>query len=596
MRSIDETEAHYPAVKVYRSSFSGFFAVGFFSIFVNLGTLVSPIYMQQIFDRVLQSSHLETLVFLTVIVFFFLAIIAILDAIRGSILASVARWWDESVHADLLAAIVQHSRAKGSSHAHAVNDLATIRQFVGSPSVLPFFDGPWMPLFMLAVTLIHPWLGLVAVGAAVLLLLLAGINDRITRHKMKGLAEHRSRAQSTVDVAARHSESVYSMGMLPGVLTRFREDNSKVAQAMYDVASSSAKIGALTKFVRFSAQISILGLGAYLATNGQISAGSMIAASIIMGRALAPAEQALGAWRSLVGAMQAHNRITNLLRMAPVAPPRIQQPKVHGKLDLKSASYALPGRERPILRALDLQIEAGTLIGLVGPSGSGKSTLCRLLIGALEPTSGSVRLDGVAMKNWSQQQLGQNVGYLAQSVELMEGSIRENIARLSEPDDTAVIQAARLAGCHELINSLPEGYETQIGIGRSTLSGGQAQRIGFARAIYKLPKLIVLDEPNANLDAEGENALQDCIFKLRSLGSTVIVVSHRPAALAKADLIVTLGMGQILQKQSGEEYLRRTIRPVGDALKKLGKLKPSTTSANEKSAAAPRSWHGGANG
>lgn len=566
-------ERSYPALKVYRSSWSGFFAVGFFSFFVNLGALVSPIYMQQIFDRVMQSRHVETLIFLTVIVIFFLAVIAMLDAIRGSILASIARWWDETVHPDLLMAIVQSARAKGVSRAHAVSDLASIRQFVGSPSVLPFFDGPWVPFFILAIMLIHPALGLVAISAGLILVVIAVLNDRVTRSRMAGSSAARSRAQSTVDVAAQHADSVFSMGMLPGIMTRFKEDNDAVAGAQFAVASFTAKTSAISKFVRFTAQIGVLGLGAYYATLGDMTPGGMIAASIIMGRALAPAEQALGAWRSFVGAMQSHKRLTDLFLNAPLVLPKTQQPAVSGHLQINSVSLILPQQDKPLLRGVNLELQPATLNAIVGPSGSGKSTLCRMLIGALEPTSGSVRLDGVAMRNWDLTQLGQNVGYLAQSVELLHGSVKDNIARMGQPDDEEVVAAAQLAGCHDLINTLPQGYDTVIGPGGLKLSGGQAQRVGFARAIYGLPKLIVLDEPNANLDSEGDASLHESLLRLRDLGATVVIITHRPAALAKMDLIITLAEGGIQDVKSGEDYVKSTLRPVNDMLKKMSKFK-----------------------
>ncbi|UFI06564.1 type I secretion system permease/ATPase [Roseibium aggregatum] len=568
-------ESVYPALKVYRSSWAGFLAVGFFSIFVNLGTLASPLYMQQIFDRVMQSGHLETLVFLTMIVIFFLAVIAVLDAIRGSILASIAKWWDETVHADLLHAVIQTARSTGKSHSHAMNDLATIRQFVGSSSVLPFFDGPWVPFFVGAIILIHPALGFVAIAAGVLLVIIAGINDTVTRRRMAGAAAARVRAQQTIDIATQHAESVYSMGMLPGVLARYRNDNELVANSTFAVAAFSAKTAAITKFIRFTAQISVLGLGAYFATLGEITPGGMIAASIIMGRALAPAEQAIGAWRGIVGAMQSHRRLNDIFLAAPLHFDRTQQPDPSGHLQLKGVNLLVSGQERPLLRNITIDIKPATLNAIVGHSGSGKSTLCKLLIGAMDPSSGSVRLDGVAMRNWDPQQLGRNIGYLSQSVELLYGTVKENIARMGEPDDEKVVTAARLAGCHDMINSLPNGYETLIGPGGLRLSGGQAQRVGLARAIYNKPKLIILDEPNSNLDSDGEASLQECLVLLREQGCTVIIVSHRPSALSKVDLIITLADGTIQKTQTGEEFMKHAIRPVSDILQKLGKVQPA---------------------
>ncbi|MEX3009617.1 type I secretion system permease/ATPase [Hoeflea sp. TYP-13] len=573
MSQIKTIKDKYPALDVYRSSWTGFFAVGFFSFFVNLGALASPVYMQQIFDRVMQSRHIETLIFLTVLVIFFLAVIAVLDGVRGSMLAKIAYWWDETVHSDLLVAIVEVARAKGISHAQSINDLMTVRQFVGGPSVLPIFDGPWMPIFIFAIALIHPWLGIVAVVAAALLFICAGINDRVTRRRMNGLGERQNRAQSTADIATRHADSVYSMGMLDGIVQRFKDDNGFVAQAMYRVSAFSAKISALSKFIRFSAQISVLGLGAYLATVGEMTSGGMIAASIILGRALAPAEQSMGAWRSLVAAVLAHRRIKQVFLNAPGEQEKLKQPAARGYVELRGVSFIMPGMECPILRGIDIAFPAKSIIAIVGASGSGKSTLCKMLIGALEPTAGSVRLDGVSIRNWDREQFGESIGYLAQSVQLLDATIKDNIARMGEVDEFEVVEAAQLAGCHDMINQLPKGYETLIGPSGVNLSGGQAQRIGFARAVYRQPKLVVLDEPNSNLDAEGDMAFQKGISDLRERGSTVIIVSHKPAALSKVDLIVTVKDGGIEKTQTREDFLKSAIRPLNDVLEKLNDAK-----------------------
>jgi len=566
-------QKEYPALNVYRSSWSGFTAVAFFSIFVNFGALVSPLYMQQIFDRVMQSRHLETLLYLTLIVIFFLAVIAVLDGIRSAILANISKWWDETVRADLVKAVIQTARAQGLSHAHAVNDLITIRQFVGSSGVLPFFDGPWVPFFILAITLIHPALGIVATVAAVLLLALAFVNDRLTRKTMEGIGGARSRAQSTIDIAAQNAETVHSMGMLSGVLQRFDKDNSQVSDATHKVALITARTSAISKFIRYTAQIGVLGLGAYYATLGEITSGGMIAASIIMGRALAPAEQALSAWRGLVGTIQAHQRLTRLFLNAPVQHERTRQPMPRGHVTLNRVTLFFKGLEKPVLRDINLDLSPGKLVALIGSSASGKSTLCKLLIGSLTPSSGSVRLDGAAIQNWDADQLGRTIGYLAQNVQLLPGTVKENISRLGEGDDRLVVAAAQMAGCHDLINSLPNGYETVVGPGGHNLSGGQAQRIGLARAIYGQPKLIVLDEPNANLDSEGEAALQSCVLALRDMESTVIIVSHRPFALSKVDLIISMKDGSIEKMQTGEEYMKRAVKPLNNILEKIGQIK-----------------------
>lgn len=565
----------HPALRVVLDSWSGFLTVGVFSLFVNFGALLSPIYMQQVFDRVLQSRHLETLVYLSLLIIGLLALVAVLDGVRGALLARISRWWDEVVQAELFSAIVRTAQSKGIVQTQVMNDLGSIRQFVGGPSILPFFDGPWMPVFLTAIALVHPWLGIVAACAAAMLFVIAALNDIVTRRQMEGLGGIQARAQTLLDLAARHADSVMSMGMLPGILKRFRSDGDHVAETTYQVGAFTAVVGAFSRFVRFTAQIAVLGLGAYLATTGEITGGAMIAASIIMGRALAPADQALGAWRTFVAARHAQRRITEVLSAAATAPEKSLQPAPVGRVDFDGVTLMLPGMERPLLRAIDLKIEPAQVVAIVGSSGAGKSMFCKLLVGALNPSAGSVRLDGVAMANWSEDQFAKVVGYLPQTVQLMDGTVAENIARMRTPDSAAVLEAARLAGCHDLINRLPKGYDTPIGAGGITLSGGQAQRIGLARALYGNPRLLVLDEPNANLDGEGDAALQQALKRMSELGSTIFIVSHRPTSLTHVDLIVTIENGVIARKQTREEFFRAAVAPVEEIFRRLRPRAPS---------------------
>jgi ATP-binding cassette subfamily C protein/ATP-binding cassette subfamily C protein EexD len=321
---------------------------------------------------------------------------------------------------------------------------------------------------------------------------------------------------------------------------------------MYRVGAFTAKMSAFSKFVRFSAQIAVLGLGAYLATLGEITAGAMIAASIIMGRALAPADQAMGAWRGFIAARNAQRRIRDVFLSVPVESEKLLQPSARGHVTFEGVALMLPGMEKPLLRSIDLDVPPSRIVAIVGASGSGKSTFCRMLIGAVNPNAGSVRLDGVTIANWNREQFSRSVGYLAQSVQLLDGTVSENIARMGQPDSATVVEAAHLAGCHDLINRLPQGYDTVIGSSGVMLSGGQAQRIGLARALYGKPRLLVLDEPNANLDSEGDAALQNAIVKMREAGSAVFIVSHRPTALSQVDLIVTIDNGTIAKTQTRE--------------------------------------------
>ncbi|MGR3632167.1 MAG: type I secretion system permease/ATPase [Limimaricola soesokkakensis] len=567
-KTIAQQQKLYPALNVGKAARPAFFWVGFFSFFVNLSALVSPIYMQQIFDRVMQSRHLETLFFLTMVVIGALAMFAMLDAVRGGILAKIATWWDEAVQPDLLRATVQTARARGGRELGAMSDLAQVRQFVGSSAILPIFDAPWMPLFLCAIALIHPVLGMVALATAICLFALAAINDFVVRRRLEGVGGFQRRASQTADLAVQNAETIHALDMLPGVLAKFRADSGLAGTAQHRVATYTARMAAFSKFMRITAQIAVLGLGAYFAMLGEMTSGGMIAASIILGRALAPAEQALGAWRSFVAARQAHARIHQILVGAPADEERMQQPPLRGRVEFSEIGLRLPGALRPVLRGVTLTIPEATIVAIVGPSGSGKSTLCKMLIGAIEPSAGSIRIDGAEVSNWNRPELARQMGYLGQKVELFDGTVAENIARFQEPDPAKVMKAASLAGCHDLVNGLPDGYETQVGPGGLNLSGGQAQRIGLARAIYGDPKLLVLDEPNANLDASGDESLQQAIRTLRKEGATIVIVSHKTTALTDVDLVVSMNAGTIAKTRTRDEFLREIFTPVSESIRK----------------------------
>jgi PrtD family type I secretion system ABC transporter len=339
----------------------------------------------------------------------------------------------------------------------------------------------------------------------------------------------------------------------------------------------TATVGGISKFVRTAVQILIMAAGAYLITKGELTSGGMIAGSIILGRALQPAEQALGAWRSFTNARQAHHRLMALLEAAPADAHKIELPEPKGLISIEGASFQIPGQDRPILRGVNLTIEPGTIVALMGTSASGKSTLCKLLIGALQPTTGAVRLDGASLKSWNEAQLGRTLGYLPQSVDLFTGTVRENIARLSDPVDADVIAAAERAGCHDLIVRLPTSYETEVGEGGAALSGGQRQRIALARALYGNPKVVILDEPNANLDNEGEAALHKAIRDLKASGTTIILVSHRMAALAVVDKVAVLKDGVIERYEDRNVILKDLLTPVSNqAQPKTDVPKPAT--------------------
>lgn len=559
----DRTRTGTPsgAPNIVELAMPAFVIVFVLSFFINLSVLVSPLYMQNIFDRVLQTHHSETLVWLTIVTMLVLLVIGALEALRGIVLARVGRWWDETLREEVLSVAVDQARRTGLNTSSVVQDLATVRGFAGSGAALPFFDAPWMPLFLGVIALIHPLLGVIAAVAAAVLVGLAILIERGSRALQGTVADEASRGSGLALSMIRNADSVFAMGMQRTLVDRYKrlqEPVLTIAQRMADYASM---ITGLTKFVRLGVQIFILAIGAWLVIRNEITSGGMIAASIILGRALAPAEQALGAWRNFVQARGAHRRLADLLSLAEPVIDGMKLPLPKGAVDVENLTFVLPGQERPILKQITFQLPAGRTLALIGPSASGKSTLCRMLIGSWLPTQGAVRLDGAAISRWNREQASLHVGYMAQAVELFAGSVKENIARFTPASDADIVAAATLAGCHDLILRLPHGYETEIGEGGAYLSGGQRQRIGLARAVFGDPRLVVLDEPNSNLDNEGELALIRTIAGLKERGATVILVSHRASALNAADIIGIMREG-VLERFGPRDAILHDLKSV----------------------------------
>ncbi len=539
----------------------GFILISTLSFFVNLSVLTSPLYMQQVFDRVLQTQHTETLLYLTMIVVVFLAVFSFLDVLRTQALSRLGRWWDETLRRDLMVAVLAQARVTSKGTVSIVSDLQTVRGFVGGPSVLPFFDTPFMPIFIIVIALLHPWLGVLALVAASLLMALALVSEVITKIAAKQLAERQMRLNAVATSAVRQADSIHAMGMIDGVVRRYVEETMPVIMISQRIADVTGVIGGITKFIRLTVQILVLGLGAYLVTRGELTSGGMIAASIILGRALSPAEQAMSAWKSFAAAREAHGRIMEILNAHPPEPQKIALPIEKAEVLVDAVSFVMPGTNRFILRNVSMRIPAGSVVALVGSSASGKSTLCRILVGALKPTSGVVRIDGASLPDIPPKQLGRLLGYMPQTVEFIAGSVRDTIARLEDVDDEAVVAAAKAANCHDMIQQLPHGYQTEISEGGAGLSGGQRQRIGLARALYRLPKLVVLDEPNASLDSESEGKLIAAIKTLKEAGTTVVMVSHKLTALGVVDYIAVLKNGQLEKFEDRDTALKALVMP-----------------------------------
>ncbi|MDY0269044.1 type I secretion system permease/ATPase [Trichloromonas sp.] len=514
-----------------------------FSMFINILQLTFPIYMLQIYDRVLSSYSLPTLYAITVAAVVSLVVMAALEFVRSRLLVRCGVAIDQVLSRDVLESVLKEAALTGASPNQAtLRDVNLLRNFFGGNAIFTLFDIPWTPLFLTVIYILHPLLGLVATGGAVLLVVFALINEKVTRKPLDAANTVSGFSMKFVEAARRNAQTVHSMGMVNGVASRWSGFNDTVTKLQTQASRQAGLVQSLSSWLRQSMQVFIYGVGAWLTLNGEATAGCMIAASIIMGKALAPVQLGIGSWKSMVEARGAWRRLDALFsQVKSVEGMDLPEPK--GQLAAEHVSFAIQGNF--ILRDINFSLEPGESLGLIGPSGAGKSTLCRLLLGIWPPSGGKVRLDGADIFSWQQEKLGPYLGYLSQDIELFSGTVAENIARLGEVDSEKVIAAAKQAGVHDLILNLPKGYDTRIGEGGQVLSGGQRQRIGLARALYKQPRLVILDEPNSNLDEEGEAALVRSFSELKKQGTTLVIVSHKPALLAGVDKVLMLKNGQL---------------------------------------------------
>jgi PrtD family type I secretion system ABC transporter len=539
-----------------------FGAAALFSCGINLLYLASPLYMLQVYDRVMASGSQYTLIMLTVALLLALATMAALDAIRARVLVRCGIAFDARLAARLMTALIDRFVYSGSTrHAQLLRDLDQFRQFLTGPGVHAIFDLPWMPIYVAILCLLHPLLGLVAVAGAGVLLLLAVLNELVTSRPLKRANEAALRTYGFTDAALRNAEVIQAMGMQGGLLGVWDGDRRDMLSAQAVASDRNASLTALIKFSRLFLQSLILGVGAWLAIDHAVTAGVIFAGSLLMGRALAPIEQVVGAWKQFVGARQAYRRVRDLLAAEPARAFGMQLPRPEGRLSVERLVFAPPGHERPLIKGISFDLPAGQGLGLIGPSAAGKSTLARLLVGAWKPNVGHVRLDGADVWSWNRADFGRHVGYLPQDIELFAGTVRDNIARFTDAAPADIVEAARKAGIHEMILRLPNGYETEIGEGGAALSGGQRQRIGLARALFGSPCLLVLDEPNANLDAEGEQALAQTLAELKAQGTTIVVIAHRPAVLNTVDKIIVMRDGAIEMFGPRAEIVARLAGP-----------------------------------
>ncbi len=520
---------------------------GLFSLAINLLLLAPPLYMLQVFDRVLSSRSEETLLVLTIAALVALLVMAFLEVLRGRLLVAAGVALDRRLGPRVLDGLLaQTARLGGAAHLNGLRDVNLLRGFLGGQGLLAVFDAPWLAVFVLIIFLFHPVLGVVALCGALLMVALAVLNEALSRKPLERAQAEARRAGRFIDANVRNAEVVAALGMLPAVTRRWARLNDAALREQVRANSVGGTFSGLTKFTRQFIQLAMLGAGAFLVVSQDLTAGIMIAATIILGRALAPVESLVAGWRHLVEARESWRRLGQLLASHPPAEPGTELPPPMGAVDVESAWFKLPGAERPIIRGVSFSLEPGVALGLIGPSASGKSTLVRLIVGLWTPLSGAVRLDGADVSAWPRERLGPHLGYLPQDVELFGGSVAENIARLAaEPDAAEVVRAAQRAHVHELVLRLPKGYDTEIGEAGQALSPGQRQRIALARALYGRPRLVVLDEPNANLDHEGEEALRLALQELKEEGVTLIVVAHRPSLLRGVDKLLVLREGAV---------------------------------------------------
>jgi ATP-binding cassette subfamily C protein/ATP-binding cassette subfamily C protein EexD len=544
-----------------RACRSQFVVVGVFSLFVNLLMLTTSIYMMQVFDRVLATRSTDTLLFLTLIAIGATLLMALLEFARGQLLSRCAAWIEQTVAPEAFSRAIEAQLRNRPYRMEAMRDLAVCRGFVQSPGMTALYDVPWVPIYLGVIFILHPMLGWIATAGAVILFMLTLANEWSTsallkRANLAAMANQR-RSESVV----RNAEVIDSLGMLPNVLRRWQEGAARAMPPQQVAADRAGVIMGMTKFFRLTVQIAVLGAGALLVLENALTAGAMIAGSIIMGRALAPVEQMIGAWKQLVTARQSWRRLSAHLSVPRIRPGGMPLPAPTGRLSLDRVTYAFPGTNVPIIKGVGFALEPGESCAVIGPSAAGKTTLIRLVIGVLEPNAGTVRLDGANVYQWLREDFGRYVGYLPQDVELFDGTVLENIARMGEPDPEAVFAAAMLAGCHEMILKLPKGYETEIGESGTFVSGGQRQMIGLARALYGTPRLLVLDEPNSNLDGDGEQALLRALEQIKAGGTTVVLVSHRPALVQGVDKVVVLRDGMVEMFGPRQEVLKRLLQP-----------------------------------
>lgn len=533
----------------------GFIAA--FSFFINLLFLVPAFFTLQVFDRVISSNSQETLLVLLAGTGVALLILLLLDYVRTRLQNVVGNMLEERLSPPVVNAIVvRAARSPTGARTEGIRDVAALRSVFSANGLIAVFDAPWVVVYVFVIWMFHPALGVGAAFSALLMLSLAWLNDRTSRGALENLQKEGRRASQYVESSLRNAEVLQALGMTQRLLTRWRTLQEHIASLQTSASRSTVAFNATTKTVRQAIQILMLALGAYLVLTQQASAGIMIATSILLGRAVQPVEQLVGSWRLLIEARAAYGRLLELSKDFERGDPRVSMPRPEGRVAVEGISYRPAGSENLVLANVSFSLAPGEALAIVGPSAAGKSTLARLLTGVWAPSTGRVRLDGADVAYWAREEIGPYIGYVPQDVELFDGTVADNIARLDKVDSQAVVSAASRANAHEMILTLPQGYDTPVGEHGARLSPGQRQRVALARALYVNPQLVVLDEPNSNLDGAGEVALAQAMSALRDAGVTSIVVTHRPSLIAHVDKILVLAAGRIQQFGPAAEVMK----------------------------------------
>ncbi len=553
------------ALRACRGAFVG---IGIMSAVINVLYLTGSFFMLEVYDRVVPSRSVPTLVGLVILAAYLYAAQGVLDMIRSRILVRIGTSLDESLGARVFDTVARLPLKAGHRNDGMlpIRDLDSIRSFLSGLGPVAMFDLPWMPFYIAICFVFHPLIGVTALGGAVILTVVTLFTEYLTRKSIReatGLAITRN---ALADTSRRNAEALIAMGMLGRVARRWHQANQKYLESQRRVSDVAGGLGSMSKVFRMMLQSAVLAVGGYLVINQEATAGIIIAGSILAARALAPVDLAIANWKGFVAARDGWKRLAELLNVMPAEAPHMALQAPARNITVENAAVVAPGTQKVVAQDVHFTLERGSGLGIIGPSGSGKSSVARMLVGVWTTVRGKVRLDGAALDQWSSESLGQHIGYLPQDVELMAGTVAQNIARFEpEPDANAVIAAARAAGVHELITSLSEGYETQIGERGTALSAGQAQRIALARALYRDPFLVVLDEPNSNLDSEGDEALTKAVLSVRARGGIIIVIAHRPSAIAGVDLLLVMRDGRQQAVGPKDQILAKLVKPAGAA-------------------------------